>query len=140
MIFGDNYQKFLIFRSHDIWRYLVIFNDIWRYMTTETFTLETRKLSSRKYRQISLFIVQWETSFKTKYNELKKIENVLRILLKLVFSDKTIIRFWMKFMAINGVTDLKDYLFRSKKRMKRCLKTVSPPSYPPSLAKATLAA
>ena len=46
------------------------------------------------------------------------------ILLKLVFSDKIMNGYWMKFMAINGVTDLKDYLFRSKKRMKRCLKTV----------------
>ena len=93
-------------------------------MTTETFTPETRKLSSKKYRQISLFTVHWETSFKIKYNELKKIKNVLRILLKLVFSDKTITGYRTKFVAINGVTDLNDHLFCSKERMKRCLKTV----------------
>ena len=57
-------------------------------MTTETFTLETRKLSPKKYCQISSFTVQWETRFKTKYNELKKIKNVLITILKLVFSDK----------------------------------------------------
>ena len=57
-------------------------------MTTETFTLETRKLSPKKYCQISSFTVQWEASFKTKYNELKKIKNVLITILKLVFSDK----------------------------------------------------
>ena len=47
----------------------------------------------------------------------------------------------MKFMAINAVTDLKDYHFCFYKRMKiSYLKTVSPPSDPPSLAKTTLAA
>ena len=115
MIFGDNYQNFLIFQLHYIWRYLSIFNDIWRYMTTETFTLETRKLSPKKYCQISSFTVQWETRFKTKYNELKKIKNVLITILKLVFSDKINNGYWIKFMAINSVTDLKEYLFYSKK-------------------------
>ena len=84
-------------------------------MTTETFTLETRKLSPKKYCQISSFTVQWETSFKTKYNELKKIKNVLITILKLVFSDKINNGYWIKFMAINSVTDLKEYLFYSKK-------------------------
>ena len=56
---------------------------------------------------------------KAKYNELKKIKNFLIILLKLVFSDKTINGYCMKFMAINAETDLNDYLFCFKKRMKR---------------------
>ena len=36
-IFGDIYQKLLIFQLNDIWRYLTI---IWWYLTTETFTLK----------------------------------------------------------------------------------------------------
>ena len=51
----------------------------------ETYTRETRKLLPKKYRQISSFTVYWETRFKIKYNELKKINNFLIILLKLVF-------------------------------------------------------
>ena len=58
-------------------------------------------------------------SFKTKYNELKKIKNFLIILLNLVFSDKINNEYWMKFMAINAVTYVKDYLFCFKNRMKR---------------------
>ena len=50
-------------------------------------------------------------SFKTKYSELKKTENFCMILLKLVLSDKIINGYWMKFMAINAVTDLKCSLF-----------------------------
>ena len=43
-----------------------------------------------------------------------------------MFSDKIIKGYWMKFMAINTVTDLKDYLlcFKKKKMKKWYLKTV----------------
>ena len=34
MIFGDNYQKFLMFQSNDIWRYSNIFDDIRRWKRT----------------------------------------------------------------------------------------------------------
>ena len=47
--------------------------------------------------------------------KLKKIKNFLIILLKLVFSDNIIDGYWMEFMPINAVTDLKDYLFCFKK-------------------------
>ena len=103
MIFVNNYQKLLIFQSNNIWRYLVIFNDIWRYMTTEN--CRTKNIVKHPD------FVLWETNFKTKYNELRKIKDFLIILLKLEFFDKVINVYWMRFMAINAVTDLKDYLF-----------------------------
>ena len=38
----------------------------WRYLTSETFTLETEKLSSKKDRQISPIIAKWELGFSIK--------------------------------------------------------------------------
>ena len=49
------------------------------------------------------------------YNKLKKIKNLIVILLKFVFFD-IIKGCWMKFMAINGVIDLEDPLFLKKKQ------------------------
>ena len=52
-IFGDIYQKLLIFKLNDIWRYLTI---IWRYLTTETFTLKPENYRPKdiaKYRHLS---------------------------------------------------------------------------------------
>ena len=48
MIIGDNYQKLLIFELNNIWRYMEIFNNIRRYLKPETFTFETRNMSSKK--------------------------------------------------------------------------------------------
>ena len=59
-----------------------------------------------------------EKSFKTKYNGLKKLKNIVITLVKLAFSDETINGYWMKFMARNAVTDLKDHLFCFKRRWK----------------------
>ena len=58
-----------------------------------------------------------------------------------MFSDKIISGYWMKFVAINAVTDLKDYLFCFKKKgWKDNIWKQFNPSDPPSLAKTTLAA
>ena len=46
----------------------------------------------------------------TNYNKLQKIKNFNVILLKFVFSD-IVNGYWMKFMAINAVTDSEGHLF-----------------------------
>ena len=117
-MFGDNYQNLLMFQSNNIWLYPAIFNDIWRYMTTETFTLEIRNLSPKKYRQIHHLLSSRKRDLKQNIINLKKVENFLIILFKLVFSDKIINGYWIKVTAINAVTDLKGYLFCFKKGWK----------------------
>ena len=68
-----------------------------------------QKIVAQKISSNILIYCLVETRFKRKFNKLKKVKNFLIILLKLVFSDG----YWMKLK-----TDLKEYLFCFKKRVK----------------------
>ena len=103
MIFRDNCQKLLIYQSNDIWQYLAILNASWRHITT-------KNCHSKNIVTYLHLLPSGKRALK------QNIMNLKKIIIKLMFSDKIIKGYWMKFMAINTVTDLKDCLLCFKKK------------------------
>ena len=63
------------------------------------------------------FVISLHPRIITNYNKLKKNRILIIILLKCAFSD-IINGCWMKFMAINAVTGLKDHFFLKKTKQR----------------------
>ena len=95
--------------------YLTIFDDIWRRKRSHLKSETCLPKNIVKYHHL---LSSRKRDLKQNVINLKKVENFLIILFKLVFSDKIINGYWIKVTAINAVTDLKGYLFYFKKGWK----------------------
>ena len=118
-------------RSHNKWKMLKIhFHVTCRYQTLQKggswfrVTCPTTKSHIpsitwlREFTWQMNLIISLHGRIITNYNKLKKIKNFIIIRLKFVFFD-IINGYWMNFMTINAVRDLKDHLFFFSKKINK---------------------